>query len=61
MVGALLSLYPQPQTVERQIEDRRCVEREQLTQNEPSHNRDAKGPAEFKPHTGPQRQRQSAQ
>jgi hypothetical protein len=29
----LLSQHPQPQPVECQIEDRRCIKREQLTQD----------------------------
>ena len=57
----LPSLQPQPQPVERQIDDRSCIEREELTQEQPSHNRDAKGPAELIPCARPQRQWQSAQ
>jgi acetyltransferase len=43
----LLSLHPLPQPVERQIYDRRCIEREHLTQEQPSHNRDAEGPKKY--------------
>ena len=39
----LSSLHPQPQAVERQIDDRGGIEREQLTQDQPSHNRDTQG------------------
>src|ERR1039458_3650905 len=57
----LFSLHAQPQAVERQIDDRRCIKRKQLAQDQPSHNSDAQGAAELIPRACPQRQRQSAQ
>ena len=44
-----------------EIDDRGGIEREQLTQDQPSHNRDTQGPAELIPRARPQRQRQCAQ
>ena len=45
--GVLFSCDAQPQPVERQIDDRRGIKREQLTQEESAHNRNAQGPAKF--------------
>src|ERR1700736_6292071 len=47
--------------IERQINDRRGVQRQQLTQNQATDNGDSQGAAQFSSHARPQSQRQSRQ
>jgi hypothetical protein len=54
------SLHAKAQAIERQIYNRRCIEREQLAHDQASHNRDAERPPELISGPSAERQRQSA-
>ena len=48
--AALAALHPQAEPVEREVDDRRRVEREQLAQDQPAHDRDAERPPQLVAH-----------
>jgi len=54
------ALQSQPESVKRQIEDRCCIERQELTHYESSHNTNPKRLPELGPCAGPERQRERA-
>ena len=59
LLRTLLSALPE--LVEEKVDDRRGVERERLTKDEPAHNRDAEWSAQFGTHAARDDQRQRAE
>jgi hypothetical protein len=55
-----LALHSQPESVKRQIEDRCCIERQQLTHYEPSDDANPKRLPEFGSCAGPEGQGERA-
>src|SRR3984957_577423 len=56
----LFSQQPKPEPIEREINDRRCIEREKLTHDKSAHDGNAKRAAQFGTGARSERQRQSA-
>src|SRR3954471_10151625 len=55
------ALNPESHAIEIEIHDRRGVQREELTEQESPHDRDAQRPAQFRPVAVAERERQGAE